>query len=85
LYNIATSQGSIVRFDSCVAAVDAHANTVILKSGETVSGDVIVGADGAFGVVREAILGYPTSIPAVFMTYVYVSGTPSRSMSLKQH
>ena len=49
--------GAEVRFDAKVAELDVEEHEVTLASGETISADVLVGADGEYGVSREALLG----------------------------
>jgi salicylate hydroxylase len=49
--------GVELRLDARVAAVDAEAGTVRLEGGETVPGDVVIGADGLRSAVRTALLG----------------------------
>ncbi|KAI0755259.1 FAD/NAD-P-binding domain-containing protein [Daedaleopsis nitida] len=57
LYDAATAQGAQVRFGAEVADVDVEENEVTLACGETISADVIVGADGEYGLTRAALLG----------------------------
>jgi salicylate hydroxylase len=50
---------SQVRLNSCVAEIsnDADGVSVTLTSGETCSGDVLIGADGIHSSVRQALIG----------------------------
>ncbi|KAH6981805.1 hypothetical protein BKA56DRAFT_354646 [Ilyonectria sp. MPI-CAGE-AT-0026] len=61
-----------IRTSSQVASVDCEEGIVTLESGETVAGDVIIGADGVHSAVRTAVLGeeqkaIPTGISAYRM------------------
>ncbi|RDX40536.1 FAD/NAD(P)-binding domain-containing protein [Lentinus brumalis] len=49
--------GADVRFSSEVVEVDPPSRAVTLSSGERLSGDVLIGADGALGQCRTAVLG----------------------------
>ncbi len=49
--------GADVRFKSEVVEVDTPGRAVTLSSGERLSGDVLIGADGALGQCRTAVLG----------------------------
>ncbi|TFK88025.1 FAD/NAD(P)-binding domain-containing protein [Polyporus arcularius HHB13444] len=57
LYDAAIKLGADVRFNSEVAEVDPQSRAVRLSSGERISGDVLIGADGALGQCRTAVLG----------------------------
>ncbi|KZT20978.1 FAD/NAD(P)-binding domain-containing protein [Neolentinus lepideus HHB14362 ss-1] len=57
LYRLATEAGITVRFNSGVTAIDPHQPSVLLSSGETLSCDIVVGADGYESVTRRCILG----------------------------
>ncbi|KAJ3522425.1 hypothetical protein NM688_g8876 [Phlebia brevispora] len=61
LYTAATNAGANVRPNCTVTAVDAVARQVTLASGEVVTGDVIIGADGPKGICRETVVGAPTT------------------------
>ncbi|KAJ7842959.1 hypothetical protein B0H14DRAFT_2779732 [Mycena olivaceomarginata] len=61
LYDEATKKGESssrvsVVFGAEIESVDCDACTVTLQSGETHTGDVIIGADGARGVVRQTLM-----------------------------
>ena len=48
-------------------SIDAKGRQVTLENGETLAGDVLVGADGEFGVSRATVVGksangYPTGV-----------------------
>ncbi|RDX51205.1 FAD/NAD(P)-binding domain-containing protein [Lentinus brumalis] len=57
LYEAAESSGARIRFGANVVNIDAEAQEVTLESGEKVSGDVLVGADGEFGLSRSTVIG----------------------------
>ena len=57
LYDAATQAGAQVRYNAEVVDIDASEHEVTLASGETVSGDVLVGADGEYGLSRAAVIG----------------------------
>lgn len=46
----------VVLFGAEVVEVDCDAVAVTLKSGEIHTGDAIIGADGAYGVVRRKLM-----------------------------
>lgn len=53
LFEMASKAGVDFRFNSRVKHVDADSGSVILEGGESLSADVIVGADGVRSVVRS--------------------------------
>ena len=57
MYETATRAGVEVRYNAEVSKVDGEEREVTLASGETLSGDVLVGADGEFGPSRVAVIG----------------------------
>ena len=57
LYELVLETGVDVEFGSEVVKVDAWHPSVSLSTGEVIYGDVIVGADGAFGITRKSITG----------------------------
>ncbi|RJE21241.1 FAD binding domain protein [Aspergillus sclerotialis] len=50
--------GAVIRLDAEVVEVNSDNTYVLLASGEKVSADVIIGADGLRSVVRDEVLGY---------------------------
>lgn len=50
-----------MRYDAHVVDVDVESQQVTLENGTTLSGDVLVGADGEFGVSRETVVGTPAN------------------------
>lgn len=46
-----------MRPNAKVTSIDTETNSVILASGERLSADIFIGADGADGISRQAILG----------------------------
>lgn len=57
LYQRAVDLGVVVRLGARVAKVNPDDAEVVLESGETCTGDLIVGADGLWSRCREALLG----------------------------
>ena len=57
LHDAATAAGAKVRYGAQVVDVDTEELCVQLSSGETLTADVIVGADGEYGRCREAVIG----------------------------
>ena len=57
LYEAAVSSGAEIRYDANVVKIDPEERQVTLESGEKISGDVLVGADGEFGLSRSTVLG----------------------------
>lgn len=48
--------GAYVEFDSKVVNIDISRPSVTLSNGSKILGDVIIGADGAKGVVRSVVV-----------------------------
>jgi salicylate hydroxylase len=69
LYDAAVGHDVTYRFSSEVIAIDAKSRNATLATGETLSGDVIVGADGVFGFVRELVSGGKTQLQANRIMY----------------
>lgn len=74
LRQAALDSGAEIKTASRVAKVDAEAGTVTLESGETMTADLIIGADGIRSAVRTAVVGdhdgaLPTGLSA-FRTLV---------------
>ncbi|KAL0945526.1 hypothetical protein HGRIS_001008 [Hohenbuehelia grisea] len=73
LYDTAISAGAKVRLGAVVSSIDPEARTVSLDSGEVLNADVIVGADGQWGVSRgcmdvetpdaSGLVMYSTTVP----------------------
>ncbi|KAL3481705.1 hypothetical protein BJX99DRAFT_243417 [Aspergillus californicus] len=57
LLNEARKLGAKVVLDAHVKDVDTAESKVILQSGEVVTGDVVVGADGLWSITRDRVLG----------------------------
>lgn len=58
LYEEALNQGIVVRFGCSIEQVEFARPAVQLATGETVAADLVLGADGARSICREALLGY---------------------------
>ncbi|KAJ6492567.1 hypothetical protein C8R47DRAFT_1319379 [Mycena vitilis] len=56
MHDVAVSQGATIRLNSTAVAVDPERRSVTLDSGETLTADVIIGADGISGFVRPLLL-----------------------------
>jgi salicylate hydroxylase len=56
MYNVAVCQGATVRLNTTAVAVDPGRRAVTLDSGEVLTADVIIGADGVSGLVRPLLL-----------------------------
>ncbi|KAJ7765865.1 hypothetical protein DFH07DRAFT_1014373 [Mycena maculata] len=56
MYDVAVGQGAKIRLGTTAVAVDPERRVVALESGETLTADVIVGADGVSGLVRPLLL-----------------------------
>ncbi|KAJ7503290.1 hypothetical protein B0H11DRAFT_578822 [Mycena galericulata] len=56
LYDVAVGQGADIRLDTTAVAVDPQRRAVTLDSGNTLTADVIVGAEGVSGLVRPLLL-----------------------------
>ncbi|EIW63927.1 FAD/NAD-P-binding domain-containing protein [Trametes versicolor FP-101664 SS1] len=57
LYDAAIAAGIEVRFAAEVTEISRTSPAVTLSTGETLSADVIVGADGEFGLARKVVAG----------------------------
>lgn len=55
LYEKFIEQGGQIRFESKVVDVASVGTSITLNTGEKLTADVIVGADGPFSTVRKAI------------------------------
>ncbi|KAJ7460934.1 hypothetical protein B0H11DRAFT_1736272 [Mycena galericulata] len=62
LYNLAKPYMT-VKLNSRVISIEPQEGRVTLKSGEFLSGDLIIGADGIKSVVRDAVVGGPPKPP----------------------
>ncbi|GAB1203813.1 hypothetical protein APSETT445_002453 [Aspergillus pseudonomiae] len=59
LFDRAMVMGVEVRFGATVDDLDFQDTQVVLESGETVAGDIIIGADGLWSKVRDTIFDRP--------------------------
>ncbi|EIN04666.1 FAD/NAD(P)-binding domain-containing protein [Punctularia strigosozonata HHB-11173 SS5] len=59
LRELAVNSGCTIRYNCKVVKVDAVEGSVRLESGEVVSGNIVVGADGKGSRVRDVIIGRP--------------------------
>lgn len=57
LHSAAQSAGVEIVYDTPVTKVSANPPRVELASGTTLDADMIIGADGSCGIVREAVEG----------------------------
>jgi len=74
LYDSAVSHGAKIRFNTEVREIDAEQGQVALVSGEVLSADVILGADGERGMCRRIVRGRPERItPTGYSLFEYVS------------
>ena len=65
MYRAALSIGAKIRFNAKVISIDPRTPTVTLSTGEKLTADVIVGADGVNGVSRPILLQGDTPPPRV--------------------
>jgi salicylate hydroxylase len=56
MYDIAIGQGATIRLNTTAVALDPEQRTVTLDSGKILTADVIIGADGVFGLMRPLLL-----------------------------
>ncbi|KAH0585628.1 hypothetical protein H2248_008849 [Termitomyces sp. 'cryptogamus'] len=68
LYDTAVSLGADIRLNSPVASIDPDDQSVTLHTGEVLTADVIIGADGAYGLARGLITDDPPA-PHQFVMY----------------
>ena len=75
LYDIATELGADIRFGCHVSQLGADGRSIILESGETLSADIVVGAESVQGLCRSAIVPNDAEekIGDGFMLYWYAS------------
>ncbi|RPD57140.1 FAD/NAD(P)-binding domain-containing protein [Lentinus tigrinus ALCF2SS1-6] len=57
LYEAAVSSGAQIRYDANVVSINSEEREVTLQSGEKINADVLVGADGEFGLSRSTVIG----------------------------
>jgi salicylate hydroxylase len=60
LANRAEELGVVVRLSARAVHIDFDQPSVTIESGESISGDVILGADGLWSTTRDLFLGRPT-------------------------
>lgn len=59
-----------IRTSAAVKSCDADAGSVTLEDGETITADLVIGADGIHSKVREAVIGeYREAIPTGISAY----------------
>ncbi|KAK7005516.1 6-hydroxynicotinate 3-monooxygenase [Favolaschia claudopus] len=56
MYDVAVGQGATFRLGATAVSVDPERRAVAFDSGETLTADVIIGADGVFGLIRPILL-----------------------------
>ncbi|KAK7041165.1 6-hydroxynicotinate 3-monooxygenase [Favolaschia claudopus] len=56
MYDVAVGQGATVRLGATAVSFDPEHRAVAFNSGETLTADVIIGADGVFGLIRPILL-----------------------------
>ena len=67
---IAVDSGVPIEYNSEAAEIDEDTTTVKLADGREIQADLIVGADGLNSVVREKIIGEPsTHVHGVFSNF----------------
>ena len=59
LYDLAVQEGVEIRQNANVIHTDPNYVSVMLDTGETISGDIIVAADGFTSSLRSVVMGYP--------------------------
>lgn len=72
LYSAAKSTGVEILYDTPVTRVSAYPPRVELASGTTLYPDLIIGADGPCGIVREAVEGTKSGQLGTHCQSVYV-------------
>jgi salicylate hydroxylase len=77
LFDAAKAVGVDIRLGCYVVSVDVSGPRAMLASGETLQGDVVIGADGIRSPTRKALLG-PRNVEAA------PTGQPSRSKSCRR-
>jgi salicylate hydroxylase len=75
LRTLARSVGADIRFGAHVTSIDPDYHRVTMASGEVVSADVIVGADGAEGLTRSHLLPEPDNAAVEYIMYRSVRRT----------
>lgn len=62
--------GARVRTGTEVVSIDSLRKTVTLRGGDTLTADIIVGADGPYGKTRRLVMGEEIAkTPMGFMMY----------------
>ncbi|KAK7013521.1 hypothetical protein R3P38DRAFT_3576044 [Favolaschia claudopus] len=80
MYAIAVDQGATVRLATTAVSVDPERRAVTLGSGETLTADVVIGADGAFGLVRPMLLNEQGIQEAIKPTMCMYSATVPKAL-----
>lgn len=79
LYDLAIAHGAEIRYKAEVKQIDTYECEVSLSSGEVLSADVIIGADGERGMCRRMVLGRAERIAPTGVTlFEYVPPTVLR-------
>lgn len=63
LHDIAEELGAVLNYGCRVADVDLYEKTIVLENGQTYTGDIIVGADGAEGITRPLFVSHHDQEP----------------------
>ncbi|KAK6966401.1 hypothetical protein R3P38DRAFT_3299854 [Favolaschia claudopus] len=80
MYAVAVDQGATVRLATTAVSVDPERHAVTLGSGETLTADVVIGADGAFGLVRPMLLNEEGIQEATKPTMCMYSATAPKAL-----
>lgn len=81
LFDAAKALGVEIRLGCYVESIDVSGPTVKLATGETLTGDVVIGADGIRSRTREAILGAKNVEPNPAANCSYRATVPVEIMS----
>ncbi|KDQ57417.1 hypothetical protein JAAARDRAFT_58039 [Jaapia argillacea MUCL 33604] len=80
LHKIATEAGAKVRLGATIVSVNPETPSVTLASGETITGDILIGADGKTSIVRKTFLGGQDDRRSMG-TVVYSGNIPASSIA----
>ncbi|KAJ6615880.1 hypothetical protein B0H10DRAFT_2039390 [Mycena sp. CBHHK59/15] len=82
MYDVAVAKGATIRLNATAVAVDPERRIVTLASGENLKADVIVGAEGASGLVRPLLLREQGIEEATEPRYCMYSATIPESLAV---
>ncbi|TFY56830.1 hypothetical protein EVJ58_g7408 [Rhodofomes roseus] len=89
LSDAAVAHGVNIRYDAQVVSIDPDLGQVRLASGDTLSADVIIGADGETGISRDVLVGQhdrgtPVGMSVIHATFSTTIATKEMPDAIRQ-